>query len=269
MFTIFLSITGMFTIAATGVTTGTRLIINPLARDRYPISYIYGFQSRGFSYFLKIQKKSAEASRPFISKLVRICQKDPDYYSYTEVPILCRTLHDNIDYNLAQAAFVGKPGSELATSLGITAQDDILFIVFAKSKDEQDVYNKPSTNSALCVYALSAIHRKFTQNIQHCFNGNGNQGLDFIDFIQPCVPTQVQIKDDFCGMDVNTPLGGSMPIEAAPVLSYNNELLTSVAATSTHDYTVVFLGTVNGHLKKVSLIKHRFYLSLSSICCSP
>ncbi len=69
MFTIFLSITGMFTIAATGVTTGTRLLINSLARDRYPISYVYGFQSRGFSYFLTIQKKSAEASRPFISKL--------------------------------------------------------------------------------------------------------------------------------------------------------------------------------------------------------
>jgi len=102
---------------------------------------------------------------------------------------MCRTLHDNIDYNLAQAAFVGKPGSELATSLGITAQDDILFIVFAKSKDEADVYNKPSANSALCVYALSAIHRKFTQNIQHCFNGNGNQGLDFINIIEPCVPT--------------------------------------------------------------------------------
>jgi plexin A len=69
MFTIFLLITGMFTIAATGVTTGTRLLINSLARDRYPISYVYGFQSRGFSYFLTIQKKSAEASRPFISKL--------------------------------------------------------------------------------------------------------------------------------------------------------------------------------------------------------
>jgi len=44
-----------------------------------------------------------------------------------------------------------------------------------------------------------------------------------------------------------------MPIEAAPVLSYNNQLLTSVAATSTHDYTVVFLGTVTGHLKKVCI----------------
>ncbi|GFS74108.1 plexin-A4-like protein [Trichonephila clavipes] len=61
---------------------------------------------------------------------------------------------------------------------------------------------------------------------------------------------QVQINDDFCGMDVNTPLGGSMPIEATPVLTYSGLLLTSVAATSTHDYTVAFMGTATGHLKK-------------------
>lgn len=46
-----------------------------------------------------------------------------------------------------------------------------------------------------------------------------------------------------------------MPIEAAPVLTYNNVRLTSVAATSTHDYTVAFLGTAEGHLKKVSDLK--------------
>lgn len=51
-------------------------------------------------------------------------------------------------------------------------------------------------------------------------------------------------------MDVNTPLGGSMPIEAAPILTYNNVLLTSVAATATHDYTVAFLGTSDGRVKK-------------------
>lgn len=145
---------------------------------------------------------------------------------------------------------MGKPGSELANSLGITAQDEILFVVFSKSKDDGDVFNRPSKHSALCVYALTAVHRKFTQNIQHCFNGNGNQGLDFINPSQPCVLTQVQINDDFCGMDVNTPLGGSMPVEAAPVLTFNNVHLTSVAAASTHDYTVVFLGTSEGHLKK-------------------
>lgn len=60
----------------------------------------------------------------------------------------------------------------------------------------------------------------------------------------------MQIGDDFCGLDVNTPLGGTMPIEASPVLTYPNHLLTSVAATSTHDYTVAYLGTSTGFLKK-------------------
>ena len=52
------------------------------------------------------------------SKLVRICQNDPHYYSYTEVPLICKSSAKNIDFNLAQAAHVAKPGSELAHSLG-------------------------------------------------------------------------------------------------------------------------------------------------------
>lgn len=59
------------------------------------------------------------------------------------------------------------------------------------------------------------------------------------------------IAEDFCGLDVNTPLGGQEPMVAMPVLTFNT-LLTAVAATSTGDYTVVFIGTQKGHLKKVS-----------------
>lgn len=176
----------MFLVASAGVTTGTRLLVNSLARDRYPIHYVYGFDYNGFSYFLTFQKKSSESPKPFISKLVRICQKDRDYYSYTEVPLVCKSSANSVDYNLAQAAYVGLPGSELALSLGITAQDKVLFVVFAKSSDNGDVYNQPDNNSALCVYSLPAIHRKFTQNIQHCFNGNGNQGLDFVNPTKDC-----------------------------------------------------------------------------------
>lgn len=58
------------------------------------------------------------------------------------------------------------------------------------------------------------------------------------------------IAEDFCGLDVNTPLGGQEPMTAVPVLTFT-KLLTAVAATSTGDYTVVFIGTSNGHLKKV------------------
>ncbi|XP_055945383.1 plexin A3-like isoform X2 [Argiope bruennichi] len=240
----------MFVIAHSGVTTGTKITLNSMSREIYPITYVYGFSSKGFSYFVTVQKMSTDLPRPFISKLVRVCQRDVQYYSYTEVPLVCRTSPDGIDYNLVQAAYVGRPGSELAKSLGISAQDNVLFAVFAKSKDEADIYNKPSPNSALCVYALSAVHRKFTQNIQHCFNGYGERGLDFINPSQPCYPTQLQINDEFCGMDVNTPLGGSMAVEAAPVLRFSGILLTAVAATSTHDYTVTFLGTSQGHVKK-------------------
>ena len=59
------------------------------------------------------------------------------------------------------------------------------------------------------------------------------------------------IGEDFCGLDVNTPLGGNEAVTERPVITMNNALLTSVAATSTGDFTVVFLGTSKGHLKKV------------------
>lgn len=69
------------------------------------------------------------------------------------------------------------------------------------------------------------------------------------------------IGEDFCGLDVNTPLGGETPMTAVPVLLVNQHL-TAVAATSTGDYTVVFLGTNNGRLKKVCAS----YWGLGSSC---
>lgn len=178
----------MFTIAQTAVTTGTRMFVNSLARERYPINYVYGFASEGFSYFLTTQMKSTTSSI-FISKLVRVCHDDENYYSYTEIPMECISgdAHGGRNFNLVQAAYVGKAGSDLASVLGITAQDDVLFAVFSENDTSQA--NKPSDQSALCVYSLKAIRRKFMQNIKHCFSGNGMRGLDFISPSHQCVST--------------------------------------------------------------------------------
>ncbi|XP_044257238.1 plexin A3 [Tribolium madens] len=241
----------MFTIAQTAVTTGTRMFVNSLARERYPITYVYGFASEGFSYFLTTQMKHT-GSNQFISKLVRVCHDDENYYSYTEIPIDCISDSQGQGgrkYNLVQAAYVGKAGSDLASDLGITAQDDVLFGVF--SEGDPPYSNKPSDLSGLCVYPLKAIRRKFMQNIKHCFSGKGQRGLDFISPSLQCVSTKLQtIGEDFCGLDVNTPLGGEQAISAVPVLLFTTRL-TAVAATSTGDFTVVFIGTATGHLKKV------------------
>ncbi|KAG9510737.1 Plexin-A1, partial [Fragariocoptes setiger] len=258
----------MFSFASLNVASGTRLTINSLARDRFPITYIHGFSSRGFSYFVTVQRRSVNQPKPFISKLIRVCQKDINYHSYVEVPLVCRT-DSGVDYNLAQAAYVGTPGAQLALSLGITQIDEVLFVVFAKSKDERDIYNEPSRNSALCIYALPNVHRIFTQNIQHCFNGYGQQGLDFISRTEPCIPTQVQITDDFCGMDVNNLISGSMPIETSPAIVYLNTSLTAVASSPTHEYTVAFFGTGDGRLKRVVVEDSKFAVEYSDTLIDP
>lgn len=49
---------------------------------------------------------------------------------------------------------------------------------------------------------------------------------------------------------MNSPLGGEQPIAAVPVTLFPHQL-TAVAATHTTGYTVVFIGTIEGHLKKV------------------
>ncbi|XP_054746803.1 plexin-A2 isoform X1 [Anastrepha obliqua] len=236
----------IFQIASSAVTTGTRTFINSYAREGYLINYVYGFSSERFSYFLTTQLKHNYHSSPkeYITKLVRICQEDSNYYSYTEIPIDCIT--GGTKYNLVQAGYLGKPSADLAGSLGITVQDDVLYGAFSVGNG-----NLSTDNSALCIYSLKSIRRKFMQNIKSCFNGVGSRGLGFISPNMPCVPTKLQtIGEDFCGLDVNSPLGGEQPITVVPVAMFNTRL-TAVAATSTSGYTVVFIGTANGYLKKV------------------
>jgi plexin A len=175
----------MLNIADSAVTTGTRMYVNSLSRERYPINYIYGFSSEGFSYFLTTQLKSTSKT-VFISKLVRVCHDDQHYYSYTEIPIEC-TSNKGKTYNLVQAAYIGKAGSVLAGDLGNTPQDDVLFAVFAESDGPNS--SKPKAQSALCVYSLKAIRRRFMSNIQKCFSGDGERGLDFISPSHNCVST--------------------------------------------------------------------------------
>ncbi|KAG6453851.1 plexin A3 [Manduca sexta] len=247
----------LFMIARSEVDTGTQMFVNSLSRERYLINYVYGFSSDGFSYFLTTQLRGV-GSETFYSKLVRVCQDDEDYYSYTEIPIFCTGEGEaggNFEYNLVQAAFVGKAGSVLAAELGITAQHDVLFAAFSQSESINT--NTPSNLSALCVYSLKAIRRKFMLNIKNCFSGNGPRGLDFISPSYHCISTRMRaISEEFCGLPVNTPLGGENPVETKAVVIFKKRL-TAVTATAIVDNTVVFAGTAQGHLKKF-LVKDAF-----------
>ncbi|XP_065218059.1 uncharacterized protein LOC135843932 [Planococcus citri] len=232
--------------------SGDGITLKDVYRGKYIINYIYGFSSGHFIYFLTTQMNSTQPSL-YKSKLVRGCQRISFSFSYTEIPIEC---YDEIKgkYNLAQAAFIGKPGSKLADSLGITAEDDVLFGIFAQSKNQTEGYesSKPSNRSAMCIYSLKEINEKFFQNIQRCYNGTGYRGLEFI--ISPdlkCEKMNILNDPGFCGSDINMPMEGNSPVKTNASIIFDT-LVTAVHALSySNNFTAVFAGTNTGHLKQI------------------
>ena len=179
-----------FRLASSGF-TATKKELETQQRDVFRVDYIYGFSSGGFSYFLSVQKQSVDvAVHNYVTRIIRVCQKDPNYYSYTEVPLECN--HDGENYNILRAAYKAHPGGDLARDLGLahipplSDMDDVLFGLFSKSQPQS---MEPMGDSVLCVFTLQAIRRIFTESIQNCFNGIGNTGPMHIVSPQPCIPT--------------------------------------------------------------------------------
>jgi len=128
----------------------------------FVVKYVAGFSVEQFSYFLTTQPAvyPASSSTPRISKLSQVCHQDKYFQSYVEMPITC-SQPGGQDYSLVQAATVVQPGSRLASRLGLTTSSHLLVALFYGQSD-----------SAVCVYQLSDIRSRFTDNIQACFDSS-------------------------------------------------------------------------------------------------
>lgn len=58
-------------------------------------------------------------------------------------------------------------------------------------------------------------------------------------------------NDIACGNEVNSPLGGEIPVSANPVITTTDATFSSIAATAIHNYTAVFIGAKDSVLAKV------------------
>ena len=137
-----------------------------LWRKDYIVNYVTGFSTNGFSYFMTVQRSSTSAN-DHVSKIIQICQSDDSYSSYVEMPITCGA------YNIIQSATIVQPGSDLQE------MGPIVIATFSKSGASNSDITTPASESAICVYRLSAIRQRFTENIRRCFEGNGNLGAQF------------------------------------------------------------------------------------------
>ncbi|NWS17734.1 PLXA2 protein, partial [Pachyramphus minor] len=222
--------------------------------SHFDIFYIYGFASGNFVYFLTVQPETPEgvsinsASDLFYtSRIVRLCKDDPKFHSYVSLPFGC--VKGDTEYRLLQAAYLSKPGDVLAKSLNITAQEDVLFAIFSKGQKQ---YHQPPDDSALCVFPIRTINAQIKDRLQSCYQGEGNLELNWLlgKDVQ-CTKAPVPIDDNFCGLDINQPLGGSTPVDGVTLFTSSRDRMTSVASYVYNGYSVVFVGTKSGKLKKI------------------
>ena len=158
--------------------------------------YVGGFSADSFNYFFTVQTKyvpnsdgsNMQKTENYISKIVRVCGNDDNYISYIEMELECKV--GDTKYNLVQDVTLATPGKNLAGQLGIQSSDHVLFATFAKGEEPPN-NNKPTSQSALCIYSLPAITRKFTRNIEACYRGEG--------YLVPLYATDLTLK---CFSDV-------------------------------------------------------------------
>ncbi|EFB21608.1 hypothetical protein PANDA_015932, partial [Ailuropoda melanoleuca] len=222
--------------------------------SHFDIFYIYGFASGGFVYFLTVQPETPEGVAInsagdlfYTSRIVRLCKEDPKFHSYVSLPFGCTRA--GVEYRLLQAAYLAKPGDSLAQAFNISGQDDVLFAIFSKGQKQ---YHHPPDDSALCAFPIRAINLQIKERLQSCYQGEGNLELNWLlgKDVQ-CTKAPVPIDDNFCGLDINQPLGGSTPVEGLTLYTTSRDRMTSVASYVYNGYSVVFVGTKSGKLKKI------------------
>ncbi|RXM35631.1 hypothetical protein EOD39_3975 [Acipenser ruthenus] len=219
----------------------------------FDIYYIYGFNSGNFVYFLTLQPEmtsptgSTTKEQVYTSKLVRLCKEDTAFNSYVEVPIGCEK--NGIEYRLLQAAYLSKAGAILARSLGISPDDDVLYTIFSKGQKRRI---KSPEESALCVFVLKNINDRIKDRLQSCYKGEGTLDLAWLKVKDiPCSSALLTIDDNFCGLDMNAPLGVSELVRGIPVFTEDSDRMTSVIAYVYKNHSLAFIGTRSGKVKKI------------------
>ncbi|XP_036386553.1 plexin-A2-like [Megalops cyprinoides] len=222
---------------------------------QFDIHYLYGFSSGGFVYFLTVQPETPEdgagegaaADLFYTSRIVRLCKGDAKFHSYASLPLGCT--HGGVEFRLLQAAYLSTAGPALGAALNLSAQDHVLFAVFAKG---QKRYLRPPEHSALCAFPLRDINARFQQRLRSCYQGEGHLQLHWLlGKHVHCTKAPVPIDDSFCGLDINQPLGGSQMVTGLTLFTETQDRVTAVAAYVYAGHCVAFLGTRSGRLKKV------------------
>uniref|UniRef100_A0A8B9CAV9 Plexin-B1 n=1 Tax=Anser brachyrhynchus TaxID=132585 RepID=A0A8B9CAV9_9AVES len=211
--------------------------------SEYNHHFIKSFTYRSSVYFLFYRRDLKSQSREYKTYISRICLDDSHYYSYVELPLLCQSQANT--YSLLQAAYITRPGKDLAQGQ-LDTDGEVLFAAFSAWQASS---GKLSEESALCIYAMEEVDRLTNWTRDVCYMRDGKNTEIF--YSPPVLDTLYAYP---CGSDhTPSPMASRVPLEAAPLLEKTDARLTAVAVNVEDGHTIVFLGDSRGRLHKVYL----------------
>ena len=233
----------------------TKVDIHPKYKQTYNVRYIYGFNHSHYSYFLTNQRSSVRDGAEYESKIIRICQKDNQFFSYMELPVQC-TGGSNFEHTVSSTAYFGKIGPKKYRDFGISQESeaDTLFVSMGVPlMGRRDRFNS-SIGSAICAFSVKQINNAFKEAAKECFRG--------VDHVRPletiegnkrnCIPLNVDVTDDFCGTGQNPYIGTNKPLEGVLLTTIVGHV-TSLAVAIQNRQTVAAIGTEDGLISKIKL----------------
>uniref|UniRef100_A0AAQ4PTU4 Plexin-B1 n=1 Tax=Gasterosteus aculeatus aculeatus TaxID=481459 RepID=A0AAQ4PTU4_GASAC len=214
--------------------------------SEYDHHFVKAFTRRSYVYFLFYRRDIKSPSREYRTYAARVCLDDTSYYSYVEVPLVCRSASSpSRTYNLLQAA----QSSWKWDLLGVF------------SSRVGPTNNAALDASALCVYPLDELdgHIDSTRNL--CYTQDGRvEGRGEVAYIEYDVKSSCAnlpmntLKAYPCGSDhTPSPMASRAPLEARAAWHTSAARLTAVAVSVRDGHSIAFLGDSRGTLHKVYL----------------
>ncbi|XP_063422333.1 plexin-B-like [Mytilus trossulus] len=227
--------------------------------NKYIIDFVSAFSIKEYTYFVSYQPsdliQNCETNpnpKPSQSMISLTCNRDTHFYSYIDIPLTCGNT-STTNYKIVRAGKTIIPGLNLLNKLGLNSVDieskEILVSLFENRHNGK-------TDAAVCIYTIDEIQKKMKFNIQECQKGSeAMKGENFDDgatcthqgpVIGSLSTLCITRKSLYGGR-----ISGVVGAQVQPAIVFENTALTSVTLTTTSNFTVAFLGTSNGHVKKI------------------
>ncbi|XP_063422592.1 plexin-A4-like [Mytilus trossulus] len=220
--------------------------------NKYIIDYVSAFSIHEYTYFLSNQPsdlnqncKTNTNSKSLQSRISLTCNRDTNFYSYIDIPLTC--FENKTNYNIVRAGKTIIPSEYLRAIHGLYGE--ILVALFEN-------HNNGKSDSAVCIFTIDKIQRKMKKTLRKCQKGReAIKGSHFDDGASCTYRGSVKgVPPSLCTTQ-KTYYGGKKSgvfgAKVKPAIVFHNTALTSITLTTTSNFTVAFLGTSDGHVKRI------------------